>query len=563
MTPPMTPTTTLFEPSFLDLIAAIAQAADLSEQRRRHWVCSLRQVAKWLDRPAAVIPARWHSVRFPVAQLHHARVGVTAKTLANHRSNVRAALRWFGQEHDVPQQGARLSAEWVRFRDGLDSKMRQRLYALIRYCSARRMGPSSIDDTIFDEYWKCRTETTGLATNNTARRFMVRAWNTCAGAIGGRQLQRLTEPPIKKPEHAWEAFPEGLRKDTDVYFAGLAKPHRALNGNRIQPCCPGTIRTRLAELVAMARMACRLGVPIESLSSLGALLHPDVVEPIIEAYWIKNGVEPKTGTIDLGKKVLRMARETGCLDQAALDRLDDIRAALEQHRREGLTPKNLQVVRQVLTEGIWNEVVSLPNVLMQQARSAKDHAPIKAAVTAQLAVAIAILTFAPVRLSNLVSIELGQNLIKPGGLNAPYWLVFPHYDVKNRVDLNFQFDQPLTDLIDEYVHEFRPTLLRGANSSWLFPGEGGEPKVRLTFGTQITGRIEKAVGLRITPHQFRHAAAAIYLRHRPGDYETVRRLLGHRDIQTTIRFYCGLETMQATEQFGKLIRQQIKFEPVD
>jgi integrase len=227
-----------------------------------------------------------------------------------------------------------------------------------------------------------------------------------------------------------------------------------------------------------------------------------------------------------------------------------------------LTPKNLQLVRQVLTDGVWREVVSLPNVLMQQAYSAKDHAPIKAAVSAQLAVAVAILTFAPVRLANLVSVELGQNLIKPGGLNTPYWLVFPHYDVKNRVDLNFRFDQPLTDLIDEYVHEFRPALLRGANASWLFPGESGQPKTRLMFSKQITVRVQKATGLWITVHQFRHAAAAIYLKHRPGDYETVRRLLGHRDIQTTIRFYCGLETMQATEHFGKLIRQEIKFEPL-
>jgi integrase len=61
-------------------------------------------------------------------------------------------------------------------------------------------------------------------------------------------------------------------------------------------------------------------------------------------------------------------------------------------------------------------------------------------------------------------------------------------------------------------------------------------------------------------HQFRHAAAAIYLKHRPGDYETVRRLLGHRNIQTTVRFYCGLQTLEATEQFGRLIRQQIDFE---
>jgi hypothetical protein len=75
----------------------------------------LRQIAKWLDRPAAVIPARWHSVRISVSQLHHARVAVTAKTLANHKANVRGALRWFSNEHDVPQRGVPLSAEWTRF----------------------------------------------------------------------------------------------------------------------------------------------------------------------------------------------------------------------------------------------------------------------------------------------------------------------------------------------------------------------------------------------------------------------------------------------------------------
>jgi hypothetical protein len=64
----------LLEPSFADAISAIEQADDLSSQHRRHWVCSLGQIAKWLDRPLVVIPARWTSVRMPVAQLHHARV---------------------------------------------------------------------------------------------------------------------------------------------------------------------------------------------------------------------------------------------------------------------------------------------------------------------------------------------------------------------------------------------------------------------------------------------------------------------------------------------------------
>ena len=105
-------------------------------------------------------------------------------------------------------------------------------------------------------------------------------------------------------------LPRGPAADLDDYFARLARLHRSLNGKRIQPCGPGTIRTRRAELVAMARMAVRLGVPIERLTSSAALFHPDVVELVIDAYWQKNGDEPKTGTIDLGKKILRMARET-------------------------------------------------------------------------------------------------------------------------------------------------------------------------------------------------------------------------------------------------------------
>src|SRR5262245_50256861 len=400
--------TTLLEPSFVDLIAAIEQAAELSMQIRRHWCCSARQIARWLDRPAAVIPARGNGVDTPLRRLHYAGLGVTAKTLANHKSNIRAALRWFNKQPGMPRHGMKLSPEWAAFRDKLDNlRLRERLSSLIRYCSAGSIRPESVSDQILDDYWRDRAETTALATNNAARRLVARAWNVCASASDRWPLQRLTEPPIKpKGDPPWTDFPEGLQKDVDAYFARLSKPHRTFSGRRIRPCKASTIQNGRVELMAVARMAVRLGVPINSLTSLSALLHPDVVEQVIEGYWQKNGNEPKVFTIDLGWKLLRIARETGGLEQVAIERLDEIRAALEDHRRSGLTQKNLQLVRQVLSEGIWSEVVSLSSGLMRQAHSAKDHAPIKAAVTAQLAVAIAILTFAPVRISNLVGIEL-------------------------------------------------------------------------------------------------------------------------------------------------------------
>jgi hypothetical protein len=548
------------EPSFVEAIAAIEQSAELTKSTKRQWACSLRQIAKWLDRPVEMVPARWTAIRLPVGQRHHARLGVTAKTVANHKANVAAALRWLSKDYSVPSRGVALSAEWATLRDGVgDRGRRARLYGLMRYCSGRGLMSASVDDAVVADYLRYRAETTSLATNSMARRSIARAWNVSAGE-NPAWPGRLTEPPIKAQEGpAWEAFPAGLRRDIDKFLAGLGKTRKGPNGKRSRPCSPKTIKTRRAELVAVARMAVKVGTPIESLMSLADLVHPDVAEPVLDTYWKNNGAEPKVYTIDLAWKLLGLARQNG-LDDAAIERLDDIRAALEEHRHGGLTGKNLALIRKVLTEGIWSEVVSLPNALMRQARADQAHAPVKAAVTAQLAVAIAILSFAPVRLTNLVSIELGKNLIKPGGPDSPFWLVFPHYDVKNRVNLEFTFDEGLTRLIDEYIQEFRPTLVRGSNAAWLFPGVAGEPKTANMFSTQITERIQKATGLRMTVHQFRHACAAIYLKHRPGAYETVRRLLGHRNIQTTINFYCGLETTQANEAFGKIIRDHIKFD---
>ena len=552
---------TLIEPSFADALQTIEQATDLPPQKRAQWGSALRQIAKALNKPMETLPARWTAARFNVERLHHATVGANAKTLANQKSNVKAALRWFSKEHDVSPRGAPLTPAWAALRGGIDDYGRKaRLSGFMRYCSGRGIEPPAVDETALDDYFAYRKQTTSLATNIAARRSVARAWNAGVEASANWPRQRLAEPPLQVAEApAWEDFPEGLRRGIDDYLASLQQPRKGPSGKRYRPCSPKTIKTRRAELVAFARKAVKVGIRIGNLISLAALVHPLVVEPVIDAYWRENGEEPKIFTIELASKILALARRVG-LDHAAIEFLEDIRATLEEYRRGGLTDKNQAVVRKVLTPGVWKSVVNLPVQLMGKARADLPHAPIKAALTAQIAVAIAILSFAPVRLTNLVSIKIDENLIKPGGPHSPFWLIFPHHDVKNRVGLEFTFDEAVTELIDEYIHQFRPHLMRGSNSSNLFPGTSGEPKTASMLSAQITERVEDATGLRITVHQFRHAAAAIYLRHHPGAYEVVKRLLGHRNIQTTINFYCGLETTQANQEFGKIIRQQIRFE---
>jgi integrase len=306
-------------------------------------------------------------------------------------------------------------------------------------------------------------------------------------------------------------------------------------------------------------MAVKLGIPLASLTSLAALIHPGVAEKVLDGYWRKDGEAPSTYTINLSCRFVALAHSVGGLDEVALRKLGDLRFALEQHREDGMTPKNLALIRCVLTDEVWSRVTKLPDQLMRQARLERRHGPVRAAVLAQIAVAVAILTVAPIRLGNLASIRLGENLIKPGGPQSNYFLSFNKYDVKNRVPLQFKLDETVTTIINEYVHDFRPDLMRGSNADWLFPGESGGHKEKISFSTQIVDRVEKSTGLRITVHQFRHAAGALILKHRPGEYELVRRLLGHKSVQTTIKFYLELETTQASEIFTDIVRNRLEF----
>jgi len=547
------------EPTFADLMAAIADATDLSAPIRRHWRTSVAAIAKAFDQPPELIPARYSAVRARMAALHHVPMDWTAKTLANHKSNAKASLIWFAKEKEVLQHGVALSPAWDRLRSQLtDPSTRYRLLPLMRFCSGFHIEPEAVEETVIDRFMDHRARTTNRACDAASRRILARLWNAGIGRIEGWPEVRLVEPPVKAAAGpTLDDLQEGLRAGIERYQSWLKQVHVNKDGQRSRPCKPSTIAMRKRELLAAAGMAVKVGIPLETLTSLSAMIHPDIAEKIIDGYWRKDGEIPTTYTINLSCRFVGLAHAIGGLDEDALRRLGDLRFALEEYREDGMTEKNLALIRLVLTDGVWSRIVNLPDELLQQARLLRRHAPVQAGVLAQIAVAVAILTVAPVRLANLSSIRLGENLIKPGGPYSNYWLTFSKYDVKNRTPLQFKLDETVTAIINEYVHDFRPALMRGSNSDWLFPGEAGNHKEKISFSTQIVERIQKSTGLRITVHQFRHAAGALILKHRPGEYELVRRILGHKSVETTKKFYLNMETTQASDIYTDIVRQRV------
>src|SRR5262249_36012619 len=153
------------------------------------------------------------------------------------------------------------------------------------------------------------------------------------------------------------------------------------------------------------------------------------------------------------------------------------------------------------------------------------------AVRFQLAIALAILLEVPIRIKNLSGLQLDRHLQRFGDHT---FLCISSDEIKNRVPVNFELSDQLVRLLDTYVSLYRPTLLQTA-TSWLFPGENGGQRRPGGFGQQITDFVAKEVGVVITPHQFRHLAAKLYLDEHPQGFETVRQLLGHKSIETTMR----------------------------
>jgi hypothetical protein len=120
---------------------------------------------------------------------------LTSKTLANHKANARAALRWLAGEEGLPVRGVPLDERWAKLRDLIrDKSLRARLYGLMRYASAKRIAPEAMTDEVLGAYLLYRGETTALASDRMAARSIGRSWNRCVAEIPAWPSQRLSIP---------------------------------------------------------------------------------------------------------------------------------------------------------------------------------------------------------------------------------------------------------------------------------------------------------------------------------------------------------------------------------
>ena len=93
---------------------------------------------------------------------------------------------------------------------------------------------------------------------------------------------------------------------------------------------------------------------------------------------------------------------------------------------------------------------------MADAASKHDLGSVEGARLVRNGLMIALLAARPIRIRNLRSIAIGENLIRA---NARYYLVFQAHETKTRKPLEFEVPDELSSCIATYIATYRPILL--------------------------------------------------------------------------------------------------------
>jgi integrase len=196
----------------------------------------------------------------------------------------------------------------------------------------------------------------------------------------------------------------------------------------------------------------------------------------------------------------------------------------------GLTDKNKRFLRQFDDPDALRRLVGLPDKLWAEVK--RDSRPsFRTLAKAHVAIAIAILTYLPVRLQNLSDLTFDTHLFLNAGAGATSTLELSNGEVKNKRELAFDVPPRLTKMLLEYRDRIAPKIL-GHRPKRLFVNRDGRPKSSRSIATFILTYARNRAGLALSPHQFRHLAQR-FCYAQPG-FQIVSQLLGHKNEQTTV-----------------------------
>jgi integrase/recombinase XerD len=153
---------------------------------------------------------------------------------------------------------------------------------------------------------------------------------------------------------------------------------------------------------------------------------------------------------------------------------------------------------------------------------------------------IALFGYVPLRHKNMAGLEIGRDILKEGDT---WSIVIPPED--NKTGIHIEFPELLRVPFLVYLNRARPRMLRRQTQALWVSYKGG----RLAYsalGPVMTRHTTERLGIRVTPHDARDAAATTWALAAPEQVGVARDLLGHSDLRMTTKHYNRARGVEAS-----------------
>lgn len=495
-------------------------------------------------------------LRQHLAGISPAMAGLTRGSWSSVRSRLLHALKNANVEVMAGRRTTPLTEEWATLhrllpKSGWDASIAR----FVAYLSDHGVAPGDVSDTWMERFAQDLNRSSLRGQPIDLVRAAIRGWNIAVENVPGWPQQQLTLPSTQRERYVYRphSFSASFQMSLMDYLSYLANPPDEEDAPP-KALRPATLRLREFQVLQMASAVVHQGVPIADVISIEALASKENVDRICD-FFINRSGRPDCSQLLSFLIILKSLAVHRLKDRSLGEWIQRRRKRLAGGRtqRVGMTEKNRRRLSVFRDPRHVRDLLLLPYKLLKRAE-AGSLPPRDAARLVRAAVAIELEIMCAIRLQNLTEINADTDFVRShSGRRAAVHLYIPGKRTKNGEDIELEIPKQSMALIDLYLAKYRNLLIepeyRGKGPRYLFPKLNGAAKSGRVFASGICDVLMRELGIGFNVHLFRHLSCFLYLRAHPGQIDVMRRVLGHRDAATTIRFYAGIEQSDAFRLF--------------
>ena len=241
---------------------------------------------------------------------------------------------------------------------------------------------------------------------------MVSCWNKAVAATPvwpQLTIELKAHPRFYSLE--WAASPESFVADVEAFLTKAANRDE-FSDDYAAAVRPGTVELRRRQLRQLATVCVASGVPAETLTGLSVLV--DRGKDVLNA---ERGRQGKR-SVSLGHKawLLRVVAKYWVKDMKAAAALKEVAGRLNV-KQKGMTERNHDLLRQFDLPDNVTALLGLPGKVARRAATSKAGT-IEDARSVMLALAVELLTVAPMRIDNLTNLDVERHVLESGVAGA-------------------------------------------------------------------------------------------------------------------------------------------------